>query len=159
LSGLRQTHWFSNGFHDTANAEATVSYTHTLKPIKAALLSGTMNFAGVLLGGVAVAFTLVELLSPEMMETPSREPIAACERVDAPDGNPAIAMLLAIFLAVLIWNVLQWLIRDRHLFEQTTEDRPPIWWVRACSFPPAAASASRTDPTTGRRASALSCSR
>lgn len=46
----------TNGFHDTANAVATVIYTHSLKPIVAVILSGTMNFAGVLLGGVAVAY-------------------------------------------------------------------------------------------------------
>jgi PiT family inorganic phosphate transporter len=85
---------FSNGFHDTANAVATVIYTHSLKPVPAVLLSGTMNFLGVVLGGVAVAFTLVELLPPDVL-TP-------------PNGNPAIAMLLALFLAALIWNVATW---------------------------------------------------
>ena len=85
---------FSNGFHDTANAVATVIYTHSLKPVPAVLLSGAMNFLGVVLGGVAVAFTLVELLPPDVL-TP-------------PNGNPAIAMLLALFLAALIWNVTTW---------------------------------------------------
>ncbi len=85
---------FSNGFHDTANAVATVIYTHTLKPVKAVLLSGVMNFSGVMLGGVAVAFTLVDLLPPDVL-TP-------------PDGNPAIAMLLAVFLASFAWNVATW---------------------------------------------------
>ncbi len=85
---------FSNGFHDTANAVATVIYTHSLKPVPAVLLSGGMNFLGVVLGGVAVAFTLVELLPPDVL-TP-------------PNGNPAIAMLLALFLAALIWNVATW---------------------------------------------------
>ncbi|MBN8901682.1 MAG: inorganic phosphate transporter, partial [Rhodospirillales bacterium] len=84
----------SNGFHDTANAVATVIYTHSLRPIAAVLLSGAMNFAGVLLGGVAVAFTLVELLPPDVL-TP-------------PDGNPAVAMLLALFLGALAWNVATW---------------------------------------------------
>jgi PiT family inorganic phosphate transporter len=85
---------FSNGFHDTANAVATVIYTHSLKPVPAVMLSGGLNFLGVLLGGVAVAFTLVELLPPDVL-TP-------------PNGNPAIAMLLALFLAALIWNVATW---------------------------------------------------
>lgn len=85
---------FSNGFHDTANAVATVIYTNSLKPVPAVILSGVMNFLGVVLGGVAVAFTLVELLPPDVL-TP-------------PNGNPAIAMLLAIFLAALIWNVSTW---------------------------------------------------
>jgi inorganic phosphate transporter, PiT family len=85
---------FSNGFHDTANAVATVIYTHSLKPVPAVLLSGTLNFLGVVLGGVAVAFTLVELLPPDVL-TP-------------PNGNPAIAMLLSLFLAALLWNVATW---------------------------------------------------
>ncbi|MEA2738913.1 MAG: inorganic phosphate transporter, PiT family [Acetobacteraceae bacterium] len=85
---------FSNGFHDTANAVATVIYTNSLKPGPAVVLSGVMNFLGVVLGGVAVAFTLVELLPPDVL-TP-------------PNGNPAIAMLLALFLAALLWNVTTW---------------------------------------------------
>ncbi|HEY0184317.1 MAG TPA: anion permease [Rhodopila sp.] len=85
---------FSNGFHDTANAVATVIYTHSLNPVPAVVLSGVMNFLGVVLGGVAVAFTLVELLPPDVL-TP-------------PNGNPAIAMLLALFLSALIWNVATW---------------------------------------------------
>src|SRR6202012_2337963 len=85
---------FSNGFNDTANAVATVIYTHSLKPVPAVILSGTLNFLGVLLGGVAVAFTLVELLPPDVL-TP-------------PNGNPAIAMLLALFLSALIWNLGTW---------------------------------------------------
>src|ERR1700744_6604067 len=85
---------FSNGFNDTANAVATVIYTPSLKPVPAVVLSGALNFLGVVLGGVAVAFTLVELLPPDVL-TP-------------PNGNPAIAMLRALFLAALIWNVATW---------------------------------------------------
>jgi inorganic phosphate transporter, PiT family len=85
---------FSNGFHDTANAVATVIYTNSLRPAHAVVLSGVLNFLGVVLGGVAVAFTLVELLPPDVL-TP-------------PNGNPAIAMLLALFLAALIWAALIW---------------------------------------------------
>jgi PiT family inorganic phosphate transporter len=84
---------FSSGLHDTANAVATAIYTHGLKPIPAVALSGMPNFLGVVLGGVAVAFTLVELL-PDVL-TP-------------PKGNPAITMLLALFLAALIWIVGTW---------------------------------------------------
>ena len=84
----------TNGFHDTANAVATVIYTHSLPPFPAVVLSGVMNFGGVLLGGVAVAYTMVELLPPDVL-TP-------------PDGNPATAMLVAIFLAALLWNVATW---------------------------------------------------
>jgi PiT family inorganic phosphate transporter len=85
---------FTNGFHDSANAVATVIYTRSLKPAPAVILSGALNFAGVLLGGVAVAYTLVELLPPDVL-TP-------------PNGAPATAMLLALFLSALIWNVATW---------------------------------------------------
>src|SRR5271163_981072 len=47
---------FVNGFHDTANAVATVIYTHSLEPHLAVALSGTWNFIGVLLSTGAVAF-------------------------------------------------------------------------------------------------------
>ena len=53
---------FINGFHDTANAVATVIYTNSLKPIIAVIWSGIMNFLGVLLGGVGVAMGIVKLL-------------------------------------------------------------------------------------------------
>jgi Phosphate transporter family len=49
---------FSNGFHDTANAVATVIYTNSLKPTYAVVWSGLMNFLGVIIGGIAVAYAL-----------------------------------------------------------------------------------------------------
>ena len=52
----------TNGFHDAANAVATVIYTKSLKPTEAVVWSGFMNFIGVLVGGIAVAYALVELL-------------------------------------------------------------------------------------------------
>jgi hypothetical protein len=57
----------SNGFHDTANAVATVIYTKSLPPVPAVIWSGLMNFLGVLIGGIAVAYALVELLPPEVL--------------------------------------------------------------------------------------------
>ena len=87
---------FSNGFHDTANAVATVIYTNSLRPILAVVWSGTMNFLGVLIGGIAVAYALVEILPPEVLS-----PV---------DGNPAIGMLGALFLSSLAWNVGTWLL-------------------------------------------------
>ncbi len=84
----------TNGFHDTSNAVATVIYTNTLKPVPAVVWSGLMNFIGVLVGGIAVAYALVEILPPDVL-TP-------------PDGAPALPMLIAIFAAALFWNVLTW---------------------------------------------------
>jgi PiT family inorganic phosphate transporter len=84
----------TNGFHDTSNAVATVIYTHALKPVPAVVWSGLMNFIGVLVGGIAVAYALVEILPPDTL-TP-------------PDGSPAVPMLVAVFTSALLWNVLTW---------------------------------------------------
>jgi PiT family inorganic phosphate transporter len=84
----------TNGFHDAANAVATVIYTKSLKPGQAVVLSGVLNFLGVLLGGIAVAYTLVELIPAEVL-TP-------------PDGGPAVGMLVALFVAALFWNIGTW---------------------------------------------------
>ena len=82
---------FSNGFHDTANAVATVIYTNSLRPAAAVVWSGIMNFIGVIAGGIAVAYALVELIPPEILSPP--------------DGSLAAGMLVAVFIAALLWNV------------------------------------------------------
>jgi len=84
----------TNGFHDAANAVATVIYTKSLGPGQAVLLSGLMNFLGVLLGGIAVAYAVVELLPAEALSPP--------------DGGPAVAMLVSLFVAALFWNIGTW---------------------------------------------------
>src|SRR5215468_410702 len=61
---------FVNGFHDTANAVATVIYTHSLKPAQAVVWSGLWNFLGVMYAtttGLAVAFSIVHLLPVELL--------------------------------------------------------------------------------------------
>lgn len=84
----------TNGFHDAANAVATVIYTKSLRPGQAVILSGCLNFLGVLLGGIAVAYALVELLPAEVLSPP--------------DGGPAVAMLVSLFVAALFWNIGTW---------------------------------------------------
>jgi PiT family inorganic phosphate transporter len=84
----------TNGFHDAANAVATVIYTKSLQPGQAVVLSGIMNFLGVMIGGIAVAYALVELLPAEVLSPP--------------DGGPAVAMLVSLFTAALIWNIGTW---------------------------------------------------
>lgn len=84
----------TNGFHDAANAVATVIYTKSLRPTQAIVWSGAMNFLGVLLGGIAVAYALVELLPAEVLSPP--------------DGGPAVAMLIALLVSALFWNLLTW---------------------------------------------------
>jgi phosphate/sulfate permease len=79
----------TNGFHDAANAVATVIYTKSLKPgqavVLSGILSGIMNFLGVLIGGISVAYILVELHPGEVLSPPS--------------GGPAVGMLVALFIA------------------------------------------------------------
>jgi PiT family inorganic phosphate transporter len=84
----------TNGFHDAANAVATVIYTKSLQPGQAVVWSGFMNFLGVLIGGISVAYALVELLPAEVLSPPS--------------GAPAVPMLVALFVAALVWNIGTW---------------------------------------------------
>src|SRR5579859_7099031 len=58
---------FVNGFHDTANAVATVIYTHSLEPNIAVVWSGICNLAGVLLSSGTVAFAVITLLPVELI--------------------------------------------------------------------------------------------
>lgn len=83
---------FVNGFHDTANAVATVIYTHTLKPWVAVVWSGFFNFLGVLLGGITVAMGIVNLLPIELLI----------------DQNVAhgISLVAAILVTAVSWNLL-----------------------------------------------------
>jgi phosphate/sulfate permease len=85
---------FVNGFHDTANAVATVIYTNTLKPWVAVIWSGAWNFLGVLLGGITVAMGIVNLLPVETLV----------------DQNIAhsISMVAALLLTAIFWNLLTW---------------------------------------------------
>jgi phosphate/sulfate permease len=85
---------FVNGFHDTANAVATVIYTHTLKPWVAVIWSGTWNFLGVFAGGITVAMGIVNLLPVETLV----------------DQNIAhsLSMIAALLLTAIFWNLLTW---------------------------------------------------
>jgi phosphate/sulfate permease len=85
---------FINGFHDTANAVTTVIYTRTLKPTAAVLYSGVMNFLGVLLGGTAVAFSIVNLLPVDLL-------------IESASVR-AVVMVLSLLLAGVIWNLATW---------------------------------------------------
>lgn len=85
---------FVNGFHDTANAVATVIYTHTLEPHLAVVWSGAWNFIGVLTSTGAVAFGIVSLL-----------PVELILRVGTGAG---FAMIFALLVAAIIWNLLTW---------------------------------------------------
>lgn len=85
---------FINGFHDTANAVATVIYTNSLKPTQAVVWSGIMNFVGVITGGVGVGLSIVNLLPVELL-------------IDQ-NVYQSIAMVLALLLSAIIWNFGTW---------------------------------------------------
>ena len=85
---------FVNGFHDTANAVATVIYTHSLAPPVAVVWSGFFNFLGVLVSSGAVAFGIVSLL-----------PVELILQVGSDAG---FAMVFAMLIAAIIWNLGTW---------------------------------------------------
>jgi inorganic phosphate transporter, PiT family len=85
---------FVNGFHDTANAVATVIYTHSLPAEIAVVWSGTFNFLGVLLSSGAVAFGIISLL-----------PVELILQVGSSAG---FAMVFALLIAAIIWNLGTW---------------------------------------------------
>src|SRR5882724_7036518 len=85
---------FVNGFHDTANAVATVIYTHSLPPHFAVVWSGAFNFLGVLVSSGAVAFGIISLL-----------PVELILQVGSSAG---FAMVFALLIAAIIWNIGTW---------------------------------------------------
>jgi inorganic phosphate transporter, PiT family len=82
---------FVNGFHDTANAVATVIYTHSLPPLAAVMWSGLWNFLGVLFSTGLVAFGIIALL-----------PVELILQVGSGAG---FAMVFALLIAAIIWNL------------------------------------------------------
>jgi inorganic phosphate transporter, PiT family len=85
---------FVNGFHDTANAVATVIYTHSLEPHVAVVWSGFWNFLGVVLSTGAVAFGIISLL-----------PVELILQVGSGAG---FSMVFALLVAAIIWNLGTW---------------------------------------------------
>ena len=85
---------FVNGFHDTANAVATVIYTHTLKPTYAVVWSGCWNLIGVLASTGAVAFGVLALLPVELVLNSG--------------SGAGFAMVFALLISAIIWNLGTW---------------------------------------------------
>ncbi len=85
---------FVNGFHDTANAVATVIYTHSMEPHIAVVWSGFWNFVGVLTSSGAVAFSIISLL-----------PVELILQVGSGSG---FAMVFALLIAAILWNMGTW---------------------------------------------------
>jgi len=85
---------FVNGFHDTANAVATVIYTKSLDASLAVVWSGFWNFVGVLVSSGAVAFSIVSLLPVELILQVG--------------SHAGFAMVFALLTAAIIWNLGTW---------------------------------------------------
>jgi PiT family inorganic phosphate transporter len=92
--GLALSFEFVNGFHDTANAVATVIYTNTLKPVVAVVWSGCWNLVGVLVSSGLVAYSIVALLPVEL--------------VLHSGSGAGFAMIFALLVSAIIWNVGTW---------------------------------------------------
>jgi PiT family inorganic phosphate transporter len=85
---------FVNGFHDTANAVATVIYTHSLEPNIAVVWSGMWNLIGVLTSSGAVAFTILSLLPVELVLQVGK--------------GAGFAMVFALLISAILWNLSTW---------------------------------------------------
>jgi PiT family inorganic phosphate transporter len=85
---------FVNGFHDTANAVATVIYTHSLDPNIAVVWSGLCNLAGVLASTGTVAFAVITLLPVELILQVS--------------SGAGFSMVFALLIAAILWNLSTW---------------------------------------------------
>jgi PiT family inorganic phosphate transporter len=78
---------FVNGFHDTANAVATVIYTKALKPTVAIVSSGILNFLGAVVVGTAVAKVITKIIPAE---------------------HATLPLVVAVLMAAIIWNLITW---------------------------------------------------
>ena len=92
--GLALFYEMINGFHDTANAVAMIIYTNSMKAKYSVLMSGCMNFLGVVTGGIGVAYSIVHLLPVDIMV--------------ASNQNASLAMVYALLISAVIWNFGTW---------------------------------------------------
>ena len=92
--GLALAFEFVNGFHDTANAVATVIYTHTLPPQVAVVWSGLCNLAGVLVSSGTVAYSILALLPVELILNVG--------------SGAGFAMIFALLTSAILWNLGTW---------------------------------------------------
>ncbi|MFP3029566.1 MAG: inorganic phosphate transporter PitA [Arsenophonus sp.] len=83
-----------NGFHDTANAVATVIYTRAMRSQFAVVMAGSFNFFGVILGGLSVTYAIVHLLPTDLL-------------LNISSGH-GLAMVFSMLLAAIIWNLGTW---------------------------------------------------
>jgi phosphate/sulfate permease len=85
---------FVNGFHDTANAVATVIYTRSLKPWPAVIWAGFCNFIGVFVGGTVVAMAIVKLIPTDL--------------IMSADVHMSMTFVASLLIAAVVWNLGTW---------------------------------------------------
>ncbi len=83
-----------NGFHDTANSVAMIIYTNSMKAEYSVIMAGIMNFLGVILGGIGVAYVIVHLLPLDIMV--------------ASNQNATLVMIYSLLISAVIWNFGTW---------------------------------------------------
>lgn len=83
-----------NGFHDTANAVAMIIYTNSMEAKYSVIMSGIMNFIGVVVGGIGVAYAIVHLLPLDIMVSS--------------DHKATLVMIFSLLIAAVIWNFGTW---------------------------------------------------
>lgn len=83
-----------NGFHDTANAVSMIIYTNSLKPGHSVIMAGVMNFLGVMLGGIGVAYAIVHLLPLDIIVSSNQ--------------NATLVMIYSLLISAVIWNFGTW---------------------------------------------------
>lgn len=83
-----------NGFHDTANAVATVIYTRAMRSQLAVAMAALFNFLGVILGGLSVAYAIVHMLPTDLLLNVG--------------STRGLAMVFSMLLAAIIWNLGTW---------------------------------------------------
>ena len=83
-----------NGFHDTGNAVAMIIYTNSMKATNSVIMAGIMNFIGVILGGIGVAYVIVHLLPLDIMVSS--------------DQNATLVMIFSLLISAVIWNFGTW---------------------------------------------------
>lgn len=83
-----------NGFHDTANAVAMIIYTNSMKAKYSVIMAGFMNFLGVMLGGIGVAYVIVHLLPLDIMVSSEQ--------------NATLVMIFSLLISAVIWNLGTW---------------------------------------------------
>lgn len=83
-----------NGFHDTANAVSMIIYTNSLKPGHSVIMAGIMNFFGVMLGGIGVAYAIVHLLPLDIIVSSNQ--------------NATLVMIYSLLISAVVWNFGTW---------------------------------------------------